>query len=146
MTDSLCSWRNGTCMLLVRWRSRMGTSSTRMHPTIPIHTMLFVLNICTSSCDANLSRERFVHFGRIFSARWNTVNWLDKAHSSVFFLSRCIVWCHMHTCSLIQLQLAIEVRIRMFKKNSEDCRMYNYARLACLFTPKTTEWNWVGPL
>ena len=44
-----------------------------MHPTIPIHTMLFVLNICTSSCAANLSRERFVPFGRTFGAPYSNL-------------------------------------------------------------------------
>ena len=85
--DSLCSWRNSTGILLVCWRSRMGItwlrqcvipflmSSTRMHPTIPIHTMLSPED-CTASwsCDANLSRERFVPFGRTFGAPYSQLD------------------------------------------------------------------------
>ena len=65
------------------------TSSTRMHPTIPIHTMLCPED-CTASCDANLSRERFVPFGRTFSAPYSQ---LDTRQSSLAYLTNINEMC-----------------------------------------------------
>ena len=88
-------------MLLVRWRSRMGitwlrqcvipflTSSTRMHPTIPIHTMLCP-EYCTASCDANLSRERFVPFGCTFGAPYSQLNTRQSSLWNCF--NSIVIW------------------------------------------------------
>ena len=57
VTDNLCSWRNGTSMLLIRWWSRMGvtwlrqcvipflTNSTSMHIPPFLFTQCFILKI-----------------------------------------------------------------------------------------------------
>jgi hypothetical protein len=57
------------------------TSSTRMHPTIPIPTMLYPED-CTASCGANLSRERFVPSGRTYGAPYSQ---LDTRQSSLAY-------------------------------------------------------------
>ena len=92
-------------MLLVRWRSRMGitwlrqcvipflTSSTRMHPTIPIHTMLCP-EACTASCDANLSRERFVPFGRTYGAPYSQL--VTRQSSLAYCFNSIPIWTYYY--------------------------------------------------
>ena len=77
---------DSTGMLLVRWRSRTGitwlrqcvipflTSSKRMHPTIPIHTML-----CLED-----SQQAVMHLGKFLSA--------SKVAKFQKFLCTYIVW------------------------------------------------------
>jgi hypothetical protein len=75
-------YQYASCALMIKNGNHLTASpmsSTRMHPTIPVHTMLCHED-CTASYEANLSRERFVLFSRTYSPPYSQ---LDTRQSSL---------------------------------------------------------------
>ena len=76
--------KNENHLTVLMCNSLLDKQHKNAYATIPICTMLCPED-CTASCNANLSREMFVPFGRTYGAPYSQRT-LDKAHFAIVLL------------------------------------------------------------